>query len=316
VPKPRAAEFIVPEELQRKRTAMKNRGLANTGIGATLGNMILPGVGGLLGHAAEGLFKTILGSGDYSEAENVAKPTPQNNTIMGLQTTPVTNMVAEMHWNGQATRIAHREYIGSISMSSGYAAAKYDIGPTSTFMFPWLSSVSKNFQKWKVLGLVFEYVPTSVNAIASGTPAVGFVALGINYDQAATIPGSMKNLLNTQGSVSARPQDGIVCPVECDPGLTPTNPLYVLGPLDAGAAVEPKYYSFGSLIIATEGPAAYTNCGQIWVTYDMQLISAYVPTPLALRDPPAPIITDGSFGGETQKTDDQKEWSVVGPARR
>jgi len=280
---------------------MQNRGLSSSGIGATIGNMIYPGVGGLLGHAAEGLFKTILGSGDYSEADNLVKPTPQNNTLMGLQTTPVTNMVQQMHWNGQATRIAHREYIGSISMSSGFAAAAYDISPTSTFMFPWLSNVSQNFQKWKLLGLVFEYVPTSVNAIASGTPAVGFVALGINYDIGSILPSSMKNLLNTQGSVSARPQDGIVCPVECDASLTPTNPLYIAH--FSETITEPHLFSFANLIIATEGPAAYTNCGQIWVTYDFELISAFVASSPA--SVPSPIFTDGSFETETK---------TVGPA--
>jgi hypothetical protein len=286
-------EFYEPPENRARRAAVHKRGMQTSGVGASIGNAILPGLGGLLGHAAEGLFKTILGSGDYTEAEHISKPLPVNNTILGLQSPPVTNMVQEMHWNGQATRIAHREYIGSISMSSGYAAAQYQIEPTSTFMFPWMSRICPSFQKWKLLGMAFEYVPTSAQAISAGTPAVGFVALGINYDQAALLPSSMANLLNTQGSISGRPQDGIVCPVECDPGLTPLNPLYIA---PAGILIdEPKFYMFGNLTIATEGPAAYTNCGQLWVTYDMLLISAYVPSPAAPGPIPRPVIGDGSF---------------------
>lgn len=252
-----------------------------SGIGATIGNAIMPGVGGMLGHAAETLFKTIVGRGDYADADNIAMPLPENNTIMGLQARPVTNEVAQMHWNGQATRIAHREYIGTVSMTAGFSVAQYSIEPTSTFMFPWLSKVATRFQKWKLLGCVFEYVPTSANSISGGTPAVGQVAMGINYNANGPLPTTLTNMLNNQGSVSARPFDALVCPVECDESLTPTAPLYVLR--EGGTTGDLRLNVLGRLVFATQGPTAYTNCGQLWITYDMQLIGAYIEPPLAAR---------------------------------
>lgn len=222
---------------------------------------------------AEKLFSTILGKGDYTEAENIALPLPTNNTVMGLQTSPVAEQVASMHWNGQATRIAHREYIGSVSMSSGFAAAQYYIDPTSSFMFPWLSSIAPKFQKWKLLGCVFEYVPTSATSISAGSPAVGQVGLGILYDSYSPTPTSLQQMLNTQGAVSARPFDTLVCPVECDGNYTPTNPLYIA---QLGGGPDNRFTSFGHFVVATQGPASYTNAGQLWVTYDMLLIGAYV----------------------------------------
>jgi hypothetical protein len=294
------------EKLEKKsnpgaaRKAMKAAGNALEGMGAKVGNMILPGIGGHLGHAAEGLFKTLLGFGDYSEVENINQPEPMNNTIMGLQTPTVTHAVENMHWNGQVTRVAHREYIGSISMTAGFACASYAIDPTSTFMFPWLSTLAKNFQKWKLLGCVFEYVPTSTNAISGGSPAVGQVCLSILYDIEGPPSTSLQNLLNNQGSVSARPQDQMVCAVECDPGETPLNPLYIAHP---GTSVfEPHFYEFADLQIATQGPAAYSDAGQLWVTYDVQLIAAYVEVPPSPTPIQKVVITNGD--GERKESDD------------
>lgn len=280
-------EKEVSKSNQVARKAMNIAGSALSGVGAKIGNMILPGIGGHLGHAAEGLFKTILGFGDYSEAENINHPLPLNNTVMGLQTPAVRHSVENMHWDGQATRIAHREYIGSISMTSGFAAASYPIEPTSSFMFPWLRGISPNFQKWKLLGCVFEYVPTSTNAISGGSPAVGQVCMMIKYDDYAPNPTSLQNLLNCQGAVSGRPQDQIVCSVECDPGVTPLNPLYIVHP--GGGVGDEHFYRYADLIVATQGPAVYSNAGQLWVTYDMQLIAAYVE-PEVLVNPPGTLV--------------------------
>lgn len=269
----------------KKVGAAVSQALEGKSIGSKIGNAVLPGIGGVLGHAAESIFKTITGGGDYSEVENteathISTPAPMNNTIMGLQSTPVRRQVDQMHLNGLAMRVAHREYMGTVSMTNGFGYTRVPFFPSSSGSpqpFPWLYDIAINFQKWKLLGCVVEYVPTSTNAISGGTPAVGQVAICINYDSVAVnaTPTSLVNLLNTQGAVSGRPQDMIVCPLECDPGVTPTNPLYVL-PYAEATPPDMHWYSFCSLIIATQGPAAYSNCGQFWISYDIQLIGPYI----------------------------------------
>lgn len=272
-------EVIIEVEKPGKSTERKRSG-GNSGVGATIGNMLMPGVGGVLGNVAESAFKTIFGKGDYVESENITQPLPHNNTILGIQDRNVTKQVMQMHAAGGVTNIKHREYIGSVSMSATFVAAKYQIFPTTSFVFPWLSGIAHRWQKWKLLGMAFEYVPTSTNAISGGTPAVGQVSMVVNYDDYAPIPTSLQNMLNTQGSVSCRPQDEMVCAVECDAGQTPTNPLFIP---DGGAIPDNKWFVFADLVLATQGPVAYSNAGQLWVTYDIDLISAYIsplfPTP-------------------------------------
>jgi hypothetical protein len=288
----------LPPELAQRRLAIREQGLKTSGIGATLGNLILPGLGGLLGNAAEGLFKTILGKGDYVAVDNLNEPLPQNNTVMGLSTPGVAQQVMQMHSSGICTRVTHREFIGNYGMSSGFSAQINPIYANNVLMFPWLSTIAPNWQKYKILGMVFEYVPTSTNAISAGTPAVGSIAMCMNYDAYAPVPTAMANLLNTQGAVSCRPQDSMVCAVECDPGVTPTNPLFI----DVtGAGPDSHWYVFGNLITASQGPAAYSGAGQIWVSYDLLLISPWIES-------------SSSEVSLFHPRDDQKDQEVVVPA--
>jgi len=255
---------------------IKGIGQGMSGIGASIGNSILPGIGGLLGHAAESLFKTITGMGEYSVQDLPSDI--HNNTLLGVQSPLVTQQVAQMHWDGLATRIAHREMFSLINMTSDYTVRRYPLTPTNVDLFPWLNGIARKFQKWKILGAVIEYVPLTVPMNTGVTPSQGTVALSIQYDTFLNAPSSMVNQLNGQGAVSGRPMDGLMCAVECDPSYTPTNPLYIR---HTGMSQNPDdaWYDFCSIICATEGPK-FDNSGQLWITYDMELISAFVESPL------------------------------------
>ena len=267
----------VEQEERKDFGSRLNRNFARPGLGQALGNVVMPGVGGILGHAAESLFRTIIGQGEYKYSDNLSpEQMPYNNTIVGQQTALVKQSVDQVHWSGLATRIAHREYLGSVGMTNSFQAYLKAIDVTDVGTFPWLAPIATNFQKWKILGMVFEYVPTSANAIAAGTPAMGAVALSFQSDVNLPQPNTMVNILNTQGSVSGRPTDSLICAVECDGAYTPVNPLYVRHP---SLTTYTNLVAFGNLVIATEGPAIYSNAGQLWVTYDIQLISAFVESP-------------------------------------
>lgn len=258
------------------------RNFAKPGLGKSVGDLILPGVGGALGHAAESVFRTIFGQGEYAYSDAIAPGSlPLNNTIVGQQTELVKMSVDNMHWDGLATRIAHREFMGEVKTSVSFSASLTAIYPTSVAMFPWLSDIAHKFQKWKLLGMVFEYVPTS-SPLGTTSPALGSVSLGIQYDTYLTAPGSLQQMLNWQGSVTGRPSDHLVCAVECDGQFTPMNPLYIRRP--TGTSIE-NLTTFGNLIVATQGSSSNYEGGQLWVSYDILLIAAFVegPPPL-LRD--------------------------------
>lgn len=244
------------------------------GVGASIGNALLPGVGGVLGHAAESLFRTITGQGDYAEIIDESSM-PRNNTILKVQDPSVRQSVDYMHWSGSAVRIAHREFITNVKMTSGFVVSRYLIDVQDATTFPWLREIALKFQKYKLLGMVFEYVPTSANAVSGGVPAMGSVSMAVDYDQYMLAPNGLPQMLNYQGAISGRPTDNLVAAVECDPGFTPTNPLRVRHPW-VGFGPNQNDYVFGQLLVATEGPADYAGAGQLWVTYDIQLVAPFV----------------------------------------
>lgn len=276
-----AVKKAVKREVKREEKTFATR-LANNfskpGLGKGIGDLIVPGVGGAIGHAAESLFRTIFGQGDYVYSD-IVKPSamPLNNTILGVQSPAVAQMVDEMHWSGLATRIAHREFIGRVDMSAGFSVRRFVISPTDPIVFPWLNSIANLFMKYKVLGAAIEYVPTSANAVSGGNPAMGSVSLAVQYDEYAPSPTLLQQMLNWQGSVTGRPTDNLVCGVECDGGYTPVNPLYIRHPTDP-TGPDNRLTDFGQFILATDGPGTgYTGAGQLWITYDLLLIGAYVP---------------------------------------
>ena len=260
-----------------------NRNFAKPGLGKSIGDLILPGVGGALGHAAESVFRTIFGQGEYAYSDTISRAAlPLNNTIVGQQTDLVKMSVDNMHWDGLATRIAHREYMGDITTTPAFNATLSAIYPTSSSMFPWLNTIAKNFQKWKLLGMVFEYVPTS-SPIGGATPAMGSISMGVQYDTYLPAPTSLQQMLNWQGSVTGRPSDHLVCAVECDGEFTPTNALYIR---QTGGSAAQNLTTFGNLIVAKSGAYDSYVGGQLWVSYDILLISAFVSNPEPLLPEP------------------------------
>jgi len=317
IPKPavrKVVKQVVRSEEKKNFGSRLVNNFAKPGLGKSIGDLIIPGVGGVLGHAAESLFRTIMGQGEYKYSDTISPgKMPVNNTIFGAQTEAVHQMVDEMHFNGLATRIAHREYIGDVNMSAGVSVSRYSISPTDGIVFPWLSPIANRFMKYKLLGCAIEVVPTSANAIAGASPAMGSVSVAVQYDDYAPSPTSLQELLNWQGSVTGRPTDNLVCAVECDAGYTPVNPLYITHP-GQPTGPDQRLNKFGQFLVMTSGTGtAYTGAGQLWITYDLLLIGAYIaiPAPLSLgeaqaephsnqsaREPPVVVVhTDPVFEG-------------------
>lgn len=239
----------------------------NTGIGEHLGSKI----GGFLGNAAETLLHSIIGAGDYAE---VATPYPVvNNTIMGVQT-PMAKQIPMMHRNKETIRVTRREFIRNIDMTvaSTFISAVLDCKDSQ--VFPWLSSIAPAFQEWKVLGMVFEFRSLSANALAAGTASMGSVSIAHMYDATEGTPTTKTSLLANMFSVSCKPSESMMMPIECDEEETPAQPLFVrINEQKVGLGPDLRFSTFGRLLIQTEGaPVAYTACGELWVTYDLLLL--------------------------------------------
>jgi len=243
--------------------ARKIGGRLGAAAGAALGGYIAPGIGSAvggmagrrLGRAAGGLFKTVTGWGDY----NVTK----NSLLFPDQDVPV--------FGDDSIRVKHREYICDIDASTGFVNTSMPINPGLDDVFPWLTSIARNYEQYRFNGLIFQFVSTSSDAIADTTNlGLGTVCLATDYNAADPDFVNMPQALNSMFANSSKPSCNIMHAIECAPSEQ-ANKLYFVRTGEAPDGTDIRLYDLGKFQVCTQGMpsgAVYT-AGQLWVTYDV-----------------------------------------------
>lgn len=191
-------------------------------------------------------------------------------------TVPEGNSPASMHTSGMTTRISHREYIGDI-LSSGTAGAfkleSYQMQPGSATMFPWLSDLAINYQKYRMLGAIIEFKSGSGDAITGTNTALGEVIISTNYNCADPNFTSRNQMENTQYCSSAKPSVSFVHIIECDPAMQAQEALYTSQSTIPISGLNPNDINWCNVQVATIGcQGTNVNLGSLYITYEIELI--------------------------------------------
>lgn len=245
-------------------------------VGEAAGNALrfIPGFGGALSTLASPLTKKVgqylgnkLGSyfgwGTYSVRSNSLA-------------VPEGNSPAAMHSQGMVTRICHREYFGDVISSATPGLFKidsYKMQPGAADMFPWLSDIAPNFQKYRIRGAIIEYKSGSGDAITGTNTALGEVIISTNYNNADPNFTSRNQMENTQYCSSAKPSVSMVHIIECDPSLQAQENLYTSTSTTPITGLSPNDINWCNVQVATVGcQGASVNLGSLYITYDVELI--------------------------------------------
>jgi len=167
-------------------------------------------------------------------------------------------------------RIAHREFIQDITSSTSFANTTFQISPSNATMFPWLSSIAKNFEEYTIKGLIFYFNTTCGSAISSTNNSLGTAGMVTSYEPSAPAFGSKRQCEDYAGCAAGVPSTSIVHAVECKPKANVLDRLYVqVNPI---VNVEDwKFYSHGLLNVFTQGmQQAGITIGELWVSYDIE----------------------------------------------
>ena len=241
--------------------------------------------------ALGGLVDKIFGHGDYhvepSDVPEVNSFIPGHHSLdveaagtslsQGLAG---ANLRSDVAFDGVShTRLTRREYVGEVRSSTGFAISSYDLDIGSGDVSPWGGSIAAHYTKYRWEGLVAEFVSLA-NPI-TGALNSGQVGVGTQYDPDAAAPGTMRDLLSKEHSVSGRPTDSLVHMIECAAETQGINPLWVDQHPDA-TQEDDRTTSLGQMYIATDGmPMDDVVIGQLWVTYDVILFAPRLPEQLA-----------------------------------
>jgi len=199
-----------------------------------------------------------LGSGDYTVGSNSLVSKASSGVPM-------------MHKTAQSVVVRHREYICDITGSAAFTIAQtLPLNPGLSTTFPWLSSIATQFQEYTFKGVVFHYIPTSGDAVSSTNSSLGSVMIATNYRSTDAAFVNKQQLLNEYFSGDAKPAETFCHPVECDPKENPFNVQYVrTGAVPSGQ--DQKMYDIGVTYVATQGQQAAFICGELWVSYEVEL---------------------------------------------
>lgn len=313
--RPPAKQFKSPQKKQtRKPTPRPNRRPTrpksgpqssqhskrsrSSGIGAK--------IGGFLGNAAETGIRTIFGMGEYTEslgnelgvpAESISSnESPDVNSLVR----PVsTDVVRHMHTRTEGCiRITRREFVQPILIQDDATIFELQVEPSKPGSFPWLSGIAESWQQYQVLGLAYEYVPTSGAAVGNNSGALGQVVMAFRYDVTeapqAYPNNSLQGMLNQSGAVSCSPASPATCFMECDPEKTNQFTRFIRRPASAVNNYSEQNFNAAKLMVLTQGAQNATDkqAGQLWCTYDILL---FHPTTTRPTPSPVKVVSDPIF---------------------
>jgi hypothetical protein len=174
--------------------------------------------------------------------------------------------------DARATRIVHRELIGSVKGSVLFTVANsLPINPGMPQTFPWLATQAASWEQYRFNRLRFCYYSRC------STTVPGSVLLCPDYDASDPPPGSELIACAYRDVVEEVPWN-VEFSCSLDPkgmlGLAPRKYVRV-GPLDANLDI--KTYDSGTLHLCTVDGTA-VNWGKLWVEYDVELFIPQLPS--------------------------------------
>nr|QRI44182.1 MAG: capsid protein [Cressdnaviricota sp.] len=248
-----------------RRPYLRGRGAYYLKGGANVSGSV-PGFGKFSGNAT-----AAAGSNDNLLLTGLGAYTLSNIKHNSLITPDVPQVRNAVYAEG-GTIIRHREYLGPIvtsSVAGQFNIVSYPLNPAQSLTFPWLSTISQNYEEYKPNGLMFEFRSTASDAIASSTNlALGQVMMCTQYDPTDPEFNTDIELLNYSWAQSGKVSDNVQHYVECDPKQSPLSHLYTRTGTEASPS-DLRFSDFGRFSIATSGlQGTSVQIGQLWVTYE------------------------------------------------
>jgi len=180
--------------------------------------------------------------------------------------TGVPSVAGSAYTSDGRVRIRHREYIGDVLGSVAFSATAYAINPGLTSSFTWLAPIATQFESYLFRSLKYEF-ETQKSASTSGT-----VMLAVDYDASDAVPASKQQLMSYHDSVRSAVWNECCFTGDVRDLQKFGIQRYIRGGALA-ANLDVKTFDVGNFIVATQGCADATAIGELYVSYDIELIT-------------------------------------------
>lgn len=234
-----------PAPTRRKKHSLL--GAAGGIVGGYLGGPI----GSRIGTAAGNFISHVTGMGAYQVKTNALMSGDGRPPSFGMQTVVVQ----------------HSEFLGNVTGSTDFTISEYPVQPGLPSSMPWLSQIAKNFDKYRLLGALYEFRTTS-GYVAGPDTALGSVLLATQYDTYNPPFANKQQMEAYLFCTQTPPYQSALHPLECSPAERITENYFVrTGDVPFGA--DRRLFDTGTFYIATEGTPENV-LGELWVTYKVE----------------------------------------------
>lgn len=178
--------------------------------------------------------------------------------------TRVMSRAPEIHSsNGKSVVRAH-EQIATVSGSVGFSATKYQVNPGLS-IYTWLSGQATGWEKHRVRKFQVVYVPAE-----AVTTTAGSVYLAFDYDPMDSAPQTLAALSTFETQSNGRVYEKISLDLNCNRAYDGIQAKKIrCGPVGSDL----QLYDAASFTVATISCANTDPIGQLWVYYEIELIS-------------------------------------------
>lgn len=168
-------------------------------------------------------------------------------------------------------RIRHREYIGEIKGSASFATEAFPINPGMAKTFPYLSQMAYLFESYLFRGLSFSF------ETEKGSATVGSLMMAVDYDAADPAPLTKVSLMANRNAVRS-PVWGSVSYNASSDDLHKFGVQRYVRQFIPAPNLDIKTYDVGNLFVSTQGCVDASVIGELYVAYDVELITPHLET--------------------------------------
>lgn len=161
--------------------------------------------------------------------------------------------------------IKKREYIQNIIPQDPFTPVKIEFNPGLNTMFPWLSGVAQNFEKYKVRKLHFIY------ETSQSTFVPGMVMLAPEFNVSDSLPTSKAELLEYAFATRAPVWKNFRLSIDTEAIMNFKD--YYVRVNELSVQNDKKLYDPLYLIVATDAVSTdISYAGELWIEYEIELL--------------------------------------------
>lgn len=213
----------------------------------------------------------------------------------------VTARKPEIISRGDTYVVRHKEYCGAVVSSVGpnfalsalsASTPGYDLNPGNPILFPWCSSIARNYEQYRFRKMQFELVSSQ----ATTSPGRVYMAVDYDYDDpvASNVQELMGNATKTSVAIWESPKMAI------DPASLHRDLPYKYCLASKRADPEPRTVYGGFLMIGFQGQLTVATF-DLWVEYEVEFKIPQLDTTVFVDTAPATtsmanVTTSGTSG--------------------